>query len=204
MMEGLALFNDILLELVNKPDAKQPTRLKFVNQSIQPYSETIKNLMDYLETNLSSEQFDDLCKRINDLNEESQLCEMILELVRHSEEHMDRHMELFDEILQVVHKIQNMDRNNSEQFAESAIDKCCLLIYDSFQILRCIRKKIIEISKLYHVPYFYDTEEVTIRFRSSLLTTYKNLNTVMDDFSILNEALWYVRHYEYISGKSSA
>ncbi len=60
-----------------------------------------------------------------------------------------------------------------------------------------MRKKIIEIGKVYHVPVYYDTDGRSISLRSSLMTTYKNLNVVIDDFAILSEALWFVRHYHY-------
>lgn len=62
-----------------------------------------------------------------------------------------------------------------------------------------MRKKIIDIVKVYHVPMYYDTDDGrSISMRSSLLTTYKNLNVVIDDFAILSEALWFVRHYHYL------
>lgn len=78
---------------------------------------------------------------------------------------------------------------------EQAIDKCSLLIYDSFVVLRSMHKKIIEISKTYHVPCYYDTEEISINLRVSLRTTFKNVCVIMDDYSIFSEALWFVRNY---------
>lgn len=80
---------------------------------------------------------------------------------------------------------------------EQAIDKCSLLIYDSFVVLRSMHKKILEISKTYHVPCFYDTEEFSINLRVSLKTTFKNVCVIMDDYSIFSEALWFVRNYNF-------
>lgn len=64
-------------------------------------------------------------------------------------------------------------------------------------MLRSIRKKIVEIGKVYHVSMYYDTDGASISMRSSLLITYKNLNVVIDDFTILSDALWFFRHYHY-------
>lgn len=202
-VEGLSVFSDILVELVNRNASKPPKRLKFINQSLMDYDEIERSMLQFFDLNMTPDEYKQVVKNTSELVGESRVCELILALINHSEEHMDRHVEMFEEVLSVIHKVQEMDPETSTNFAESAIDKCSLLIYDSYQILRVIRKKFAEIARVYHIPYFYDTDEASIRFRSSLLTTYKNLNTVMDDFAVLNEALWYIRHYEYITGKTT-
>ncbi|KAJ6224049.1 hypothetical protein RDWZM_002594 [Blomia tropicalis] len=202
-MISLNLFTDILMELSTKDREGRSMynprhKLRFVNQSIIPYEDIELSLIEYLKSNLTVEQFQSVELRLADLVDECRICELLYELIEHSETTMDRHVALFDEMLELIFKIRDMEYDGSS-FKEMAIDKCALLIYDSFAVLRSMRKKLMEISRTYHVPYFYDTSEGSIRLRSSVLTTYKNICTVIDDFSILNETLWYVRHYNYFS-----
>lgn len=182
-MISLNLFTDILMELSTKDREGRSMynprhKLRFVNQSIIPYEDIELSLVEYLKSNLTVEQFQSVELRLADLVDECRICELLYELIEHSETTMDRHVALFDEMLELIFKIRDMEYDGSS-FKEMAIDKCALLIY--------------------HVPYFYDTSEGSIRLRSSVLTTYKNICTVIDDFSILNETLWYVRHYNYFS-----
>lgn len=66
-----------------------------------------------------------------------------------------------------------------------------------------MRKNILDIALTYHVPYIYDTEENSIRLRSSLQITFKNIGVIMDDYSVLNEALWFVRNYSDFASSQS-
>lgn len=200
-LESIQQFGSILEEVIGTNAVTRPPgrRLRFTNQSLQAYEKTERDLVKFFEDNLSADEFRALNTDAQEqLDEESRLCDLIIHLIGYCENLMDQQVDLFQEVLNTVHQVQEMDFSVSDngKFAESAVNKTSLLIYDTFQIMRSARKRVIEVARVYHVPYCYETRQFNYRLRSSLLTTYKNLNTVMDDFGTLNDALWYVRHFD--------
>lgn len=112
--------------------------------------------------------------------------------------------------------------DDDDDFLSNIVNKSSLLIYDSFHGLCAIKRVIRFISKsykvrlilhwplgvfqlsllsLHQVPYYYDIGDDTngaIRIRSSLLSTYKNLNIIIDDLVTLGDALWVIRNYDLL------
>lgn len=242
VMNGLNHFGEILQEItnakLNQKSMENKCRLKFRKPTNPlPSTNIIKELKHYFAINLTSKEYKLLLDKLNQQpNDQEQIGELMVTLIHYTEQHIDWNVELFEKVLNIISNIINNENLVDEQdnfIAESAIDKCSLLIYDSFQIIKAIRNKIVNICKSYPIPIYYDnaikmenicnekidlkenehwndnqthqmttmdTEQRTnmINLRQSLINTFQNLQTLMIDFHILADALYFVRHYDDI------
>lgn len=202
-MPNLELFPEILRELFYQrtPQTKLQTpqyKLKFVNRSLCPYKQIEQDLSHYLKVNINPEKYQVVMERIKNYTQESCICELILELIRFIEANLDIYTSLFEEMIMVVEQVRQMDSSDYE-FKHEVVNKCSLMMYDSIAVLRSMRKQVVQLARVYHVPIYYDLEnDKSVHFRSSLLRTYKNLLTIMNDFFILNEAFWIIRHHRSV------
>lgn len=196
-MEALEVFDQVLQNISDKCNPRPHKRLKFVNRNVLELSQLEQKLYEYFQVNVNPKQLQDLLKCLNGVNGESRICEYLVALIQHSEERIDRHVDLFKEVLNVLKKAKEL--KCGDQILEEVAEKCSLMLYDSFHFLCDVKRMLAEVAQVYQVPYYYETEAGNIRLRSSMLSTYKNLNTIIDDLQTLNEALWFVRHYESLA-----
>ncbi|KAI2808042.1 hypothetical protein BLOT_005984 [Blomia tropicalis] len=188
-------FDEILID-ISQNNPREHKRLRFVNKNMIDLSLVETKLNNYLEANLSVEQLTELSQNLDGCDEESRLCEYLLQLIHHSEERIDRHVELFQEVCNVVRR---MVSESDSEMVEYVVEKCSLMIYDSFHFLCEVKRLIADVSAIYQVPYYFETGDSTIRLRSSLLSTYKNLNVIIDDMVTLSETLWVLRNFDSLS-----
>ena len=73
------------------------------------YDEIEQDMTGYLKANLLEEKFANLQAKVDPLNQESRLCELLLDVIHYAEDQMDRHVTMFDEILTTVNRIKDMD-----------------------------------------------------------------------------------------------
>lgn len=197
IMEAIKMFDEILQDISSINSPREHKRLKFVNRNMMELELVEQKLNDYFQINLTPEQLNEFMRSIKDVVGESRICEYLVQLIKHGEERVERHVELFQEICNVIRKVREIDSN--DHLREDVVEKCSLMIYDSFHFLCDVKRIMSEVAAVYQVPYYYEVEQGNIRLRSSMLSTYKNLNTVIDDLQTLNEALWFVRHYDSLS-----
>ena len=202
-------------EQKQKPLGKQ--RLRFINQSVCDYDKIVANLIDYFKINLPLKEFEPLKEKIDKIiDEECKICELIMYLIRQTESDIDENAKMFEQVLVFLAEIPQtvrenlMEMNNNDNDHENkldddirfkiqfAINQLSLMVYDSIQMLQSIMDKLIEICNLYHIPYYYETNDYYIKFRRSILITYENLCTIIEDFQTLSYSLWMVRHYESV------
>ncbi|KAH9415554.1 uncharacterized protein LOC113798499 [Dermatophagoides pteronyssinus] len=193
-------------------------RLRFINQSVCDYSKIVANLIDYFELNLPKEESKLLKEKIDTINdEECKICELITQLIKQTESDLDENADMLEQILVFLAGIpknirEHIKEINPDHFEldddirfkiQFAINQVSLMVYDSMQMLQSIQDKLIEICSLYHIPYYYETNDYYIKLRRSISITYKNLYTIINDFQTLSYALWMVRHYESVMMSSS-
>lgn len=199
MNTALVKFDSILDQIWADNNPRKHKRLKFVNRSLVQLDLVEHKLTAYLEENLPAEQLDKLHQALMGCEGETRICEYVLELIRFGEQRCDEHVHLFTEIKELMQKAGQVKA--SQQVVESIAEWCSLAIYDSMQFLVMVKRVIAQLAAIYHVPYYYETEQCKLRMRASLLSTYKNLNTIIDDLQALNEALWMVRNPEELLDK---
>ena len=68
------------------------------------------------------------------------------------------------------------------------------MVFDAFHCLTSVKRMLLKISSLYHVPIYYEAEGMLVAIRPSVLVAHKNLNIIIDDLQALSEALWMVRN----------
>lgn len=66
------------------------------------------DLVDYLKTFLGDEVFVNVQARVDDLNQESRLCELLLEVIYCAESQMDKHGDMLDDIQEMIGKLRDM------------------------------------------------------------------------------------------------
>lgn len=119
------------------------------------YDKVESDLVDYLKTFLGSEVFEDVQARVDDLNQESRLCELILEVIYCAEKQMDRHSGMLDDIQEMIGKVRDMEpdgtnfrvgfRRGSVLFAE------CLIISSLYTIVGRSRRQVLPA----HLRFFF-------------------------------------------------
>ena len=115
-MAALSMFPEILAELSTRSsDTSNPlrNRLHFVNTSQQSYDEIESGMSEYLKCNLKPEAFEAMHHRVEELNQESRLCELLLEIIKHAEGEMDRHVAMFDDILLTINRVRDAPSDDS-------------------------------------------------------------------------------------------
>ncbi len=73
------------------------------------YDKVENDLVDYLKAYLNEEVFADVRSRVDDLNQESRLCELILEVIYCAEKQMDSHIVMLDDIQEIIGKVREME-----------------------------------------------------------------------------------------------
>lgn len=63
---------------------------------------------DYLKTNLPTDAYHRVVNKCNVINQESRLCELLLEIIHYCESALDRHVDMFDAIFSTILKIKDL------------------------------------------------------------------------------------------------
>ena len=115
-MAALSIFPDLLMELSNKASDTHTARnrLKFVNSTQTTYDEIEQGMAEYLKANLKPEPYQVVHDRVNELNQESRLCELLLEIIKHAEAEMDRHVAMFDDLLNTISRVRDTPNDNTD------------------------------------------------------------------------------------------
>lgn len=72
------------------------------------YEKVESDLSDYLKSFLGDEVFAEVQARVDDLNQESRLCELLLEVIYCAENQMDRQSDMLDDIQEMIGKLRDI------------------------------------------------------------------------------------------------
>lgn len=183
----LAHFESSLKAFSRRP--RDHKRIRFVNRTLleKPLVET--KLQNYLEANLSPERMAKLTERLEDCDGECRIVEMLVDLVYLAEQRIEQQSQLFVAIRGLMRRVAQ-----TEGDIEDIVTKCALMVFDAFHCLTSVKRMLLKISSLYHVPIYYEAEGMLVAIRPSVLVAHKNLNIIIDDLQALSEALWMVRN----------
>lgn len=196
--EAVAKFDALLSDIARQNNPREHKRLKFVNCNLLEWELVEQKLQLVLSQQLGPQQKEQLAERLESAMGECRVVECLLALIAHAEEHIDQHEVLLKSVIEMMHEVATLPED--ADLLREVVTKCSLMVYDAFGGLCTLKRTISSISLAYQVPYYYDLGEDAgaIRIRSSLLSTYKNLNTIIDDLSALSETLWIIRNYDLL------
>lgn len=211
--EAVGKFDTLVADIAKQNNPREHKRLKFVNCNLLEWSLVEQKLLLILAEHLNPAEMVHLAERLECAVGECRVCECLLALIAHVEGYISKHEELLKAVIGMMHEVGSLKEDTD--LLKEVVIKCSLMIYDAFHGLCAFKRIITSITTSYQVPYYYDltlpggntTEgpgsrkgsvDGVLRFRSSLLSTYKNLNTIIDDLSTVSEALWIIRNYDLL------
>lgn len=174
-----------LLEDIHKKGSREHKRLKFVNKSLLEDVVVEGKLQSYAVAHMSPAQLERLRARLTNCEGEARVVECLLELIHQAKERIEVHKALFKAVIRLLEETRA--KCDDEEIALMTVEKCSLMIFDSFHFLAIVKHALGGVTNVYHVPYYYQSDGVTFRIRSSLLTTFKNLNMIIDDLQALSK-----------------